>query len=389
MADPNPYHQDPYLASIVSNLSRAFIDKNPGKTMLDREHAGVLGLQADKLAREAQRRSAIASTFRNLNGRAPTAQEFANITADSIEGDMKPADTSGHILMYQSNTAQPDSTIARAFVGSGRGLNKGEAVSLGDRENIRTLDAANDKARTDSSAGIAAGASRANNRDNIAFHERTRFDAPIHVSPGSGLILNPEDKRTPSTMRQGEVAVPVPARPTADRFVQSADPADPSRNIWRQVQDGINGPAPIQAKPPALIDISPREIADLEFQAIHHLDGIDGTGDSAFVNPHFRKLFGPKMEAAKQAAAAEYQRTRSAADGIRAYREHLGVPVGAAYERPSWFGFAGNKMVPSADPSSPIQQLFSTPGSQRAASPQTVPIEMPPPLLRRQSASRE
>lgn len=372
MADPNPYHQDPYLASIVSNLSRAFIDKNPGKTMVDREHAGVLGLQADKLAREAQRRSAIASTFRNLNGRAPTAQEFANITADSIEGDMKPADTSGHILMYQSNTAQPDSTIARAFVGSGRGLNKGEAVSLGDRENIRALDAANDKARTDSSAGIAAGASRANNRDTIAFHERTRFDAPIHVSPGTGLILNPEDKRTPSSMIAGEVAVPVPARPTADRFVQSADPADPTRNIWRQVQEGIPGAAPPPVKPPVPTDISPNEVADLEFNSLRDIPGALAE-DLKSVTPDFRKMYGQKMEGAKAAAALAYQKSRSAADGMRAYREALGIQPGSTFKPGGWF--SDPKTVPPAGAAAPNKALDEARAAIAAGAPRDKVME--------------
>ena len=373
MADPNPYHQDPYLQSIVSNLSKAFIDKNPGKTMVDREHAGVLGLQADKLAREAEKRSAIASMFRNLNGRSPTAQEFGELTANSVEGDMKPGDISGHTLFDQSNTGQPTERIAAASIGAGHAATPHSVYSAADRELVAERENKAAMARTSTASGIAASASMANARLHEQGLNERRWDAPVHSSPGSALFFNPSDKRAPAGVPRDEVFVPVPARPTADKFVQSVDengrpvwrqaqdgipappqrptadkfvqsqdPNDPTKNIWIEPQHGAPGPV---IKPPTSTDISPNEVADLEFNSLRDIPGALSE-DLKSVTPDFRKMYGQKMEGAKAAAALAYQKSRSAADGMKAYREALGIQPGSTFKSGGWF--SDPKTVPPA-----------------------------------------
>lgn len=254
MGDPNPYYNDPAFAAIASNLSRAFVDKNPGQTMVNREHAGVLRLQGSKLQRELDKRSAIANTFRNLKGRPPTPEEVASLTADSIEGGVKPGDLAESTLYHASNSGQDDSAIGRAFVGTGKTIGKNDGVSLGDREKVAARDDSAAMARTSTSAGIAAGASRANNADMIRaqndrhaadldFKGKTRFDAPVHITPGSGLLFNPDDPRPPTGYKPGEVTVPVPAKPSRDHYVESEDPENPGKNVYTTAKDGLPGKA--------------------------------------------------------------------------------------------------------------------------------------------------
>lgn len=359
MANPNPYYNDPFLSQIASNLTSAFVDKNPGQTMVAREHANVYRLQGSKLQSEIDKRSAIANTFRNLKGRAPTPDEVAALTADAVEGSIKPGDLGGYTLYNASNSGQDDSAIARAFVGSGKGLNKGEAVSMGDRENIRSKDAANDKARSDSSAGISAGATITAARIAEGGRMERRYDAPVDYAPGHGKGFSPGDTRAPKGYQPGDVPVPVPAKPGSDKYVQSEDPANPGKNIWTLARDGAAGPArpateryvpstdangvttyqpvapglPAAApKPAAAADISPNEIADIEFHTLNAIGAI--TPDGKSVLPEFKKLHGKRMEGAKIAAAKAYQQTRSAAEAERAYREHLGIQAGSTLEQP-------------------------------------------------------
>ena len=379
MANPNPYYNDPFIAQIASNLTNAFIDKNPGQTMVAREHANVYRLQGGKLQREMDKRSAIASTFRNLKGRAPTPEEVSGLTGDAIEGDMKPGDLGGMTLFHASNSGQDDSSVARAFVGSGKGLSKGEAVSLGDRENIRTKDAANDKARSDSSAGISAGATITAAKIAEGGRMARRYDSPVDYAPGHGKSFSPGDTRAPKDYQPGDVPVPVPAKPGADKYVQSEDPANPGKNVWTQVRDGAPGPArpaaekyvpstgadgvttyqpvapglPVAAPKPATTpDIRPNEIADVEFQVLSAMGAVSPDGKS--VVPEFKKLHGRKMEGAKIAAAKRYQETRSAAEAERAYREYLGIEPGSTLEQPGpvsrLFGASPRIVGPDGDP---------------------------------------
>jgi hypothetical protein len=417
MGDPNPYYNDPAFAAIASNLSRAFIDKNPGQTMVNREHANVYRLQGSKLQRESEKRSAIANTFRNLKGRAPTPEEVASLAADGIEGDMKPGDLGGYTLYHASNSGQDDSAIARAFVGSGKGLSKGEAVSMGDREGIRTKDASNDKARSDSSAGIAASASRANNADSIRaqnerhgkdieFKERTRFDAPVDYGPGHGKSFNPDDTRAPKQYQPGDVIVPIPAKPTADRFVQSEDPNNPGKNVWTQATEGAPGPArpateryvpstdangvttyeparpglPVAA-PKAPVDPIARakDIHDIELQSLSDIGAVDvnDNGQPLAVNPEFRKMYGAKMEGAKMAAAAEFQATRDAARASAAYRQYLGIQPGSTFKQGGWFRDS-QVIPPNGSPA---------PASGNPAAAATVSGAVPPPAARKPGAT--
>lgn len=249
MADPrvsNPAYDDPYLAGIASNIGKMFSVGNMGRTIVQRAQAQHYQLQNDKLAMEAAKRSSIAGSFRNSNGAPLTPQQIDAMTGDAVEGGMKPSDIAGMTLYRQSNTGQPVSAVGRAFVGAGHAIGKDQGLSVEDREAVAARENNEAARRSSISAGpgyAAVAESRRYHDNELAFKDKTRWDAPIHVAPGSGLILNPGDARTPSDMIAGEVAVPVPAKPSADKFVQSYDP-ETKQTTWRQATEGIPGPPP-------------------------------------------------------------------------------------------------------------------------------------------------
>lgn len=154
----NPFYDDPFLTQAASNIAKVFIDPNPGRTQTQRAQARYYTLQGDEIEGKQRGRKTIGGVIRAGAGRVLTPQEQADIAASGIEGGIKPEDVSNYNLYYASNTGQPDSVIARAFIPAKGGLNKGEGVSLGDRENIRSTDAANDYKRSTAVAGIGAGA---------------------------------------------------------------------------------------------------------------------------------------------------------------------------------------------------------------------------------------
>lgn len=236
----NPYYDDPFLSSIASNISRAFIDRNPGQTAAGRAQARLYGLQADELETKRGSRTKIAEQFRRLNGRAPTPEEYAVMTGDTIEGGLKPGDIADSNLFYVSNSGQPASNVARAVVGTGKTIGTNQGVTLEDRNEVakRAEDEAARRSQIAAGPGYAGVAQRereANAR--LQFDKDNVYSKPVTVNPGDGVFYRPGDPRFPANVPTGSVPI---EKNTADGYVLSQD--ETGKSIWRKAVDGIPGP---------------------------------------------------------------------------------------------------------------------------------------------------
>ena len=376
MGDPsNPYYNDPYLAKLTSNLAGIFVDRNPGLTMAERARAGYYNTEAAAAANKAVGLSRLGALFR-----ADTLDP-REIGATGIESGVPVDQVSGYTRYNKSNMGAPDSEVARAFVGSGRALNKGEGVSLGDRENIRASDASNDLNRSTAVANIGAGATIQAANIHEAGADRRQFGQPVKVTPGEGVIFAPNDTRVPTGSAPNTVIVPVPARPTADKFVQSEDPNKPGSNVWRQATDGLPGPV---AKAPVDPAATPKIVDDIELHSLESIPGAvytDDNGKATAVNDSFRKMFGPKMAQAAQIASNVYRQTHDSGKAVAAYRNYLGIPPGTSFNEKGFRSFFnphdqyylespdGNQVTPAPVAASPA------PTAAPAAPPPADPIQ--------------
>lgn len=364
---PNPYYDDPNIAAIASNIRKAFVDSNPGQTALYRAHGRLYGLQADELERKARARSGIAGVFRAANGAPLTPQQVAEIAASGVEGSVDPKDPAQYTLYTASNAGQPSSNVARAFVGAGHVIGKDQAVTLEDRELVARRE--NDEAarRTGISAGATieaarirdAGEDRRQGKE-LEFKDKIRWDKPVEVNQGVAVYPNADDPRMkgvapgsipapkpPAADRfvvvknedgtfsyrvaQDGLAAPTPAseKPTADRFVLSENPEVPGTNQYVPVKPNTPGPAIKDPKPATPPDISPDEVMKLERSALADV----GAADSQWnIDSAFQEQYGDRLPAARQAAAAAYQKSRNAADGQAAYLAALGIAPGSKWD---------------------------------------------------------
>lgn len=130
----------------LAALADAFAPDPAEQTAL--ASAQLHALQGNDLAERTYNRNQVANVIGKLSGVDPNdPASFQPFTAElysrAIRAGMNPEYASNALLGYLSNTGAPDANIGRAFVGSGRGLNVNEGVSLGDRERIRAANAAN------------------------------------------------------------------------------------------------------------------------------------------------------------------------------------------------------------------------------------------------------
>jgi hypothetical protein len=414
----NPYYDDPFLSSIASNISRAFIDRNPGQTAAGRAHARLYGLQADELERKAKGQASIGQLFlvpAGPNG-TYTPEQVQQMTSAGVSSGYDPSALSKYFLFNSSNAGHPTSVVQRAFTGAGHALGDNQSVTTEQHDSNLTRDENTRK----SVAGIAAGPGYAAvaqrdraHKDEMDFKERTRWDKPVEVNQGAAVYPNPDDKRMPGvapgtipapkpptadryvvsknpdgsfSYRPVQDGLPAPTpsseRPTADRYVQTEDPNKPGSNIYVPVAPGVPGPA---VKSPAPIDVNPKEIDELVTYALKDSGVVDGDWK---VDSQFTEQFGSKLPAARAAASATYQRTRDAEAGKRAFWEALGVPPGSKWVSNGSiarsFGYSSRFEPPNG---SPVQGAVTGGGSPAplrtpAAPAQSAPVSVPPPAQR-------
>lgn len=368
----NPYYDDPYLASIASNISKAFIDTNPGRTVANRAHARVYDLQADDLISKRAARNKIAGIITGANGQQIPVDQYGQIVAAGVEGGIDPKHIGGYALNYNALTNQGDSAVGRAFVAGGHTIAPNHAFSVEGEAGIakRQNDEAARRSSISAGPGYAAVAeSKRKNEAELEFKDKIRWDAPVKVGDGDAVFGNPDDPRL-----KGVAPGTIPA-PKADKMVPSYDnagnpiymPAAPGlkrpptateveKNIkypptpdassptgWSQRVNGemvpVAKPATAVDKPPRLTDISPAEIAQIKSYALADL-GVADVNNNYAIAPEFEELYRDKLPAAEQAGAAEYQRTNDAAKAKAAYIKALGVEPGSKWSGTTMVGRA-------------------------------------------------
>jgi hypothetical protein len=371
----NPYYDDPFLASIASNISRAFIDRNPGQTAAGRAQARLYGLQADELETKRGSRTKIAEQFRQLNGRPPTAAEYAVITGDTIEGGLKPGDIADSNLFYQSNSGQSPSLVARAVVGTGKTIGKGEGVTLEDRNEL----VARDERTKKDVAGIAAGPGYARVAEDRRQHgvdqewkATTRWDKPATVGDGDAVFPSGEDPRF-----KGVAPGSIPA-PKVDKMLPSFD--ENGQPVYRKAAEGLRRPPTAteaaQTKPPRPGDInSPKEVSEAEWNILNKLGAVDSDGK---IDPDFMAEFGDRIPSALAAIGAPGTNAGSAE---ATYLKALGIEPGSTWSRGGWFSKPQLKRPAPKPPSAVVGAVTGGGPPASGAGPRAAPQQsvVPPP----------
>lgn len=405
----NPYYTDPNIEAIASNIRRAFVDSNPGQTAMQRQHARYYGLQGDEIERRQRARSGMAGVIRAANGAVLTPEQVAQISGYGLEGGVDAKDPSQYVLFTSSNAGQPSSAVARAFVGAGHAIGQNQAVTLEDRELVarRENDAAAQRSAISAGPGYAAVAeSKRKNDAEMDFKERTRWDKPVEVSQGAAVYPSPEDKRMPGV---APGTIPAPKPPAADRFVVS--PNGDGTYSYRPAADGVAAPMPSSERTPLVdavdpssptgvsrqpdkpgtarpapkeptpTDISPDEVMKLELPALQSVGAADAQWN---VDSSFNEQYADKLPAARQAAAAAYQKSRNAADGQAAYLKALGIEPGSKWNSKGVVGRAFGRKPGFDPPKSAVGTAVTgpTPLPAAAAPAPASPGVIPPPEQR-------
>lgn len=418
----NPFYRNPAIASIGSNLVRAFTDGSKG--LAEREHARLYGAMADKAERENQAHGAIGNVIRRYTAGSPVAEEWlTNLYATGLSAGVKPSDVSSMILGLVSNSGRPVQEVSRAWTGAGHSTNKDQAFDTVDREVVarRENDAALRRAST--TAGIAAGASRANNTDRLQFErdnptedrvKGTALNAYLKDNPGSvgaiflkpdhlpaGATANPTpgDPRYPNGPQTNVKGLPpVSVSPGAKVIFAPGDPrATPGapsvsndKNLPPvNVPAGgttVFAPGDPRAAPgaprihndrpdPTAMRVSPNDVANIEAEALASLGVWDENKKS--VVPAFQKQNGEKMALARERAANALQGGRNAGAAQRVYLETLGIKPGSTVEAPGMIGrlFGADPLTvtPPADSGSVASQFSPINGTAPVRSTPTAP----------------
>lgn len=348
----NPFFNSPYLEQTGNNLIKAFNDD--GKAEENRARVGLLNAQTAKQTRENQ---GVLDTAGAIQGQdfstgkiAP--QFFSQLGAAAVRGGMSMKDLSQGLQMLTANSGAPDSAIAASVVGNKGGLGVNEGVSLGDRNAIaqKSEDAA--MGRTKYSADSSAGASRANNADTLAFHERHAFDNPVQVAPEHAVYPNANDPRmkgvVPGSMpvprmvtafdtnspsgasrQEDKPGVPTPIKP--EHMITAFDATSPSGGVRAIDKPGVI-PAAKEEKP---LTLTPQAAADMKFNVFQSIPGAMAA-DGKSVDPTFQQQFGDKIQAAETAAAETYKKTKDATAAEKAFKDTLGIKPNQTFSPGTW-----------------------------------------------------
>jgi hypothetical protein len=401
----SPFYMDPQFAQIGSNLAKAFMPGDPSDIARGRYYR----VKADDAERTFKAKGSIADRFRTGGGAAVEPSAIAGITADSVlAGNV--GDVAKATLYYNSNTGQPATSVARSFVGAGRAIGENQGVTLEDREAVAGRADSARMARTATSASIGAGPGYARvaedrrqhgermqwDREKYGqereFKEKTRFDSPHNVGEGVAPYFNPEDPRAAS-VPPGTVPVPktlpphnTPPGHTVD--YQPGDPripqgAPPSRTLPPppgeakrhtlapgavMVDNDGNVIGEGRPKEPTPVDVSQADLDAIEYRALGDLGALKVSGDSATIDEQFMQMHAEKIQRARAAMAAVYQRTRNAQEGSLAYMREMGVQTGDRFERGGWFSDpkmtrGGKPLPPPPEPGAPVTPAPAVGGS--------------------------
>ena len=333
----NPYYDDPFLSSIASNISRAFIDRNPGQTAAGRAHARLYGLQADEIQSKRDARSKIGQAFLTPGGPngTYTPEQVQQMTSAGITGGYEPKELSSYYLFNAANSGQPTSSVVRALSGTGQALGKDQSVTQEQQREIIARDEATKKSVASIGAGPGyarvAEAKRAHETE-MEFKERTRWDKPVTVNPGDGVFPSEADPRFKG-VQPGSVPV---EKIDKDKMISGFD--ENGQPVWINAKGAQGKPRPptaaevTQTKPPRPGDInSPKEVSEAEWNILSKLGAVGSDGK---IDPDFIAEFGDRMPGALSAIGAP---GTSAGSAESTYLKALGIEPGSTWERGGWF----------------------------------------------------
>lgn len=336
MADPrvsNPAYDDPYLAGLASNIGKMFgVGNDMGKTIVQRAQARHYQLQNDKLGEEAAGRSAVSQAFSQKLGRELTPAENDTLYSQAVRSGMKGDDFNKFLLGRNANTMQSDPIVARSMVGTGQGINKNEGVSLGDREAVASRENNEAARRSSISAGpgyAAVAESRRNHDNELAFKEKTRFDAPHNTSEGAAVNFNPEDTRFKGGPPSGSVLAPKPLTLNETTVVENADGKPVRSVIGDAIRSGSVQTTPFTSKPRHDIN-SPKEMQEFTWNMLSPMGVVDGTGK---FDPEWYSIYGPSVGPAQDAAA----RAPNVGAATKIFHDTLGIPQGSSWAPGGWW----------------------------------------------------
>ncbi len=401
----NPYYDDPQISAIASNITKAFVDSNPGQTAMQRQHARYYGLQADELQGKQEGRSAISGIFATLDPSGRIAPEQHTKIAQAVaKYGLNPKEAADLIRMHVANSGRPDVEIGNAVVGSGQLIGENQGVSVGDRENVaRRADAARAQ-RSAIAAGpgyAAVGETRRNNEAKLKFeqenptYDRVKGDAAkrfVDGDPNNGkALLFP-----PHNVARDGVAVFPDGDPRAygpriegpqspDRLAVVPNADSPTGAAFGAATPGAPAfpPASATPKPATPMDVNSVEVDGGVKVMLQNAGAIDSQWR---MDSDFEKEFGDRLPAARDAYSSVYQSTRNAAAGERAFWNALGVPQGSKWQRHSQSlmsplgqkGFTDPGGKPLSIQKTPIQQAITPSGAPAPAPAMSPPAASPP-----------
>lgn len=325
MADyGNPFFQDEYVSKISKNLIDAF--RPDGRDAVNAAQAKKIQTETDKLNSEGAARAQLAAAVSSLDTTAPiTAEWVKNAYASGIQSGANPDVVSNTLLGVLANVGRPDTEVARAFVGTGKAINKDQGFSIPDREGIAKRE--NDAAfsRTKYSADSSAGATIQSAR----IHEAGAMDREKYKderSIGYQFVPDPNNPSGPPVPRavtkremiqNGGLNPVLPnsyyekgtdkeGKPTfglpgaggvtpvlpSERFVRAFDKNSPTGESYQVPKPGLPAPAPVDHTPAA----TPSNIADIEYNVLNNLGVWDAA--SKKVDSTFAQQYGEKMQSA-------------------------------------------------------------------------------------------
>jgi hypothetical protein len=382
----NPYYDDPFLSSIASNISRAFIDRNPGQTAAGRAHARLYGLQADEIEGKRAARGTIGQIFLKPGGAngTYTPEQVQQITAAGVTGGYDPKEASQYYLFNAANSGQPTSSVVRALSGTGQVLGKDQSVTQEQQREIISRDEATRKSVASIGAGPGyAGVAQREREANARleydkqYPEKSRVEGkltqdytnqnpqaissvifkPIPLSPGQTAVGVEGDPRMPSgTFTNQKALPPFVLPPGASAVVPEGSPYRSERGAT--VMQGNEKPAR-----PGDIN-SPKEVSDAEWNI---LSKIGAVGSDGKIDPAFLAEYGELMPDALAAMGAPGNNAGSAES---VYLKRLGVPPGSTWGSTGWFGTGGKKLTtPPRKPSPVVGAVTGGGGPAPAAGP--------------------
>lgn len=339
---PNTYAAQTPIGQAINNMGLAlFSGPSPleqQQLAADMEYRRALTDQALAETRLKQREESgyadfgtLMSTFADPASRGPDQLSAALPQLLNAATNISPAQASAIARMVVANMGGSDDQTVRALAGAGNPIGVNEAVSLAGQQNV-----------ADRNQGYAVDL---NDADNAAARERQAMSdtaamerylmTPVNVSAGGKVLFNKADPRAATA---GSVVSGQPTLSTQQGAAfanlppeQQARAVGPSKsNVEAQILQGLSPEDQRSAVVGSSgggtpITIDGNDLTDAWSGIASWFDG--GVDENGYPTTDFWAAVGTKRQAAEEAIAAEFQRTRNIAQAQIAGLKALGVDL--------------------------------------------------------------